>query len=275
MKRMMAMFAVAILMGSGAEAAVAQPDPGPPVAPAAGQAQAGGPGGPAAVRALTIVPTALVGMIDTKKATVGQAVVTVVTQPVTLADGTVLPKGTKVVGHITKVKAHTRQDPGSLVVVAFDHADLKGGKTVALRVAIRNVALPAGMGAMGGGQPMAAGGGGGGAGMAGGGGMGGPDVSASGKGGVSAVGGGGVGGGSMGSGRGGGAAMGGMPDGMGGGPGSAASASIPAGARRTMVPGVMLSAPQTPDGSGTLTAAADNVTLGDESQIVLVMMVAK
>jgi hypothetical protein len=271
--------AVAILMGSGAMMAVAQPDPGPASTPAPGQAQAGAAAGEAqGARALTIVPTELMGKIDTKKASVGQAITTIVSHPVTLADGTELPKGTKVMGHVVQVKAHSKEDPGSVLGLAFDSAVIKGGKTIALRTAIRNVAPPAGMGAGGGGAPMAGGGGGGGGGMGGGGGagmpdgggMGGPDVSASGRGGVSATGGAPPTGGARG-----GPPMGGGPMGMGGGTNGTAAAKIPAGARRTMLPGVLLSAPQVAGGSGTLTEAMDNVSIGDETQIVLVVMVAK
>ncbi len=157
MKRITRIFAVAILMGSGAVMAVAQPDPGPAGAPGPGQAQAGAASREAqGARALTIVPTELMGKIDTKKAKVGEEVTTIVSHPVTLADGTELPKGTKVMGHVVQVKAHSKEDPGSVLGLAFDSAVIKGGKTIALRTAIRNVAPPAGMNAGGGGAPMGA-----------------------------------------------------------------------------------------------------------------------
>ena len=274
MKRITRIFAVAILMGSGAAMAVAQPDPGPASKPAPGQPQAGAAaGGAQGARALTIVPTELMGLVDTKKAKVGQEVITIVAQPVTLADGTQLPKGTKVMGHVLQVKAHSKEDPGSVLGLGFDTAVIKGGKTLALRTASRNVAPPAGGAGGGGGAPMAGGGGGGmggggGAGAPDDGGMGGPDVSASGRGGVSATSGAPPTGGARG-----GPPMGGGPMGMPGGAGGPAAAKIPEGARRTMLPGVMLSAPQVEGGAGTLTSAVANVAIGDETQIVLVMMV--
>ena len=163
-------------------------------------------------RYLTIVPTKLSGKVDTKKATVGQAVTTIVPQLVKLADGTELPKGTKIVGKVTQVKAHSKQC-GFGAGARLGPRRAEGRQAVALRVVIRTVANAAGMNAAGG-APMVGGssmgGGGGAGGEGGGGGMAGPNVSVSSSGGISQSGGAPPSGGPRG---GGGAAMGGGPSG--------------------------------------------------------------
>ena len=91
-------------------------------------------------RYLTTVQTDLSGSLDTKKAAVGQQVTVTTRQETRLADGTELPKGTKLVGHITQVQAQDAEHVGAMVAVLFDHAELKGGQVVQVRSVIQGVA---------------------------------------------------------------------------------------------------------------------------------------
>ena len=93
-------------------------------------------------RYLTTVSAELEGRIDTRDAALGQEVDAKTRQPATLADGTELPAGTRLVGHIVSVQAQDRDHgrPGALLALAFDHAALKSGQTVRLRVVIQAVA---------------------------------------------------------------------------------------------------------------------------------------
>lgn len=85
----------------------------------------------------------LIGKLDSKSAKVGQQVVLKTTQAFRTADGTMLPKGTHLLGHVTSVRPHrSKRDDGDLGI-EFDRALLKGGRTVPIHSVIESVAPPA------------------------------------------------------------------------------------------------------------------------------------
>jgi hypothetical protein len=94
-------------------------------------------------RYMTDVQTELTGNIDTKNAAVGQEVDARTRDAATLADGTALPRGTKLVGHVIQVKAESKDQPVAMLAITFDRAQLKDGASVALRSEIRTVGPPA------------------------------------------------------------------------------------------------------------------------------------
>lgn len=87
----------------------------------------------------------LVTHINTKKAKPGEAVVVKTTEKAAMANGVVIPKGSKILGHVTDVQAHTKQNPNAKVTLQFDKAQLKGGQTVPIKSVIESVAPAAGM----------------------------------------------------------------------------------------------------------------------------------
>jgi hypothetical protein len=111
--------------------------------------------------------------IDTKKAKVGDEVNAETISEAKLPDGTALPKGTKLVGNVVDVKAKSKEQNDSHLVLALNRAVLKDGKEVPIRAAVTSMTAPtlssnsdiaAGGAAMGstpmGGSPGAAGAGG-------------------------------------------------------------------------------------------------------------------
>ncbi len=70
--------------------------------------------------------------IDAKKAKIGDPVVGKVTQAVLSQGKVIIPNNTKIVGHITAVKASTKDQRESELGIAFDRAELKNGTEVAL-----------------------------------------------------------------------------------------------------------------------------------------------
>ena len=54
----------------------------------------------------------------------------------------VVPRNTKIVGHVTEAKAHSKASPGSLVGITFDRMLLKGGREVPLQATIQALARP-------------------------------------------------------------------------------------------------------------------------------------
>ncbi len=104
------------------------------------QAQADGPA--ATAETMRPVKGELQGKLDTKSAKVGDRVEVKTSEAVTCADGTVIPKGSRLVGHVTAVKAHEKESADSSMAIDFDHAELKGGQSIAIRSEIESLAPP-------------------------------------------------------------------------------------------------------------------------------------
>ena len=85
----------------------------------------------------------LVDKLDSKTAKTGDSIVVKTRSAVKTADGTEIPKGTKLMGHITAVKASGDAHENSEVALAFDSAQLKGGQTVPIHSEIQSLS-PAG-----------------------------------------------------------------------------------------------------------------------------------
>ena len=89
----------------------------------------------------TAFNAALNSSLDSKKSKPGDAVAAHTTENVKSQDKTtVIPKGTKLVGHVTKASARAKGDAESELAIVFDHAILKNGEEVPLHVAIQAMA---------------------------------------------------------------------------------------------------------------------------------------
>ncbi len=227
----------------------------------------------------------LEGKLDSKTAKPGDPVVLKTSKKMETADGTLIPKGSRLVGHVTEVQAHQKGHAESQLGIAFDRAELKGGQTLAIHSMIESVqpnadaiedSSMANEGALN--TPMVSGGGNMGGGAMGGG----------------RVGGGGLLGGAansavMGTGRVGsdlGSTTGGALRTTGNlgadtagslarGVGGAAQGAGSLGERATGLPGVMLNGDATGSASGTLSAANKNVHLDSGTQMVLGIAAAR
>ncbi|HET6930120.1 MAG TPA: hypothetical protein VFI45_07345 [Candidatus Acidoferrum sp.] len=82
----------------------------------------------------------LTAPVDSKKAKPGDPVAARTTEP-TKSDGkTVIPKGSKLVGHVTQASARAKGDSESALGIVLDKAILKNGQEVPLNVAIQALA---------------------------------------------------------------------------------------------------------------------------------------
>jgi len=88
---------------------------------------------------MTSVSAELDGKLDSKSAKVGDRVTLKTTDKVQISDGTVIPRGSHLVGHITQVQAHSSDRVIAQVAIAFDHFELKNGQSVAVHSLIRTV----------------------------------------------------------------------------------------------------------------------------------------
>jgi len=102
---------------------------------------AGGFGDLAASHAweMSAVTGELEGKLDSKTAKVGDRVVLKTTEKVQTPDGTVIPRGSRLVGHVTEVQAYDIEIGPARIAIAFDHAELKNGQSIAVYTLIRGV----------------------------------------------------------------------------------------------------------------------------------------
>jgi hypothetical protein len=80
--------------------------------------------------------------LDSKSAKAGDEVVVKTTQSMTTADGTVIPKGSRLVGHVTTAVAHSKESTDSQLGIQFDRAELKGGQSLPVHSEIRSLTAP-------------------------------------------------------------------------------------------------------------------------------------
>jgi hypothetical protein len=250
----------------------------------AGSSEAGSAAGSAEMRPVT---GELEGKLDSKTAKPGDQVVLKTNQKMKTADGMIIPKGSRLVGHVTEVEAHAKGHEESRMGLEFDRLEMKNGESMALHSMIQSVqpnasamaassmddeaALSApigGGGAMAGGGARAGGGllGGaaGGVGSAAGGvgsttGRVGSDLNSSAGGAMHATGNlAGEAGGTVGRGV-----------------GATAQGAGSLGAHATGIPGVMLNGDAAGSASGMLTAANRNIHLDSGTQMVLGVAAAR
>jgi hypothetical protein len=80
--------------------------------------------------------------VDSKKIKPGDAVTARTTADIRADGKTIIPKGTKLIGHVTEAAARAKGGADSSLGIAFDKAVLKGGEELPLNVAIVAVAPP-------------------------------------------------------------------------------------------------------------------------------------
>jgi hypothetical protein len=97
---------------------------------------------PAPAIELSPVNVELMSKLDSKTAKTGDSVVVQTKAPVKTADGTEIPKGSKLVGHVLGAKPSGAGE-NSQVVLQFDHFELKGGQNLPVHSQIQSIA-PAG-----------------------------------------------------------------------------------------------------------------------------------
>jgi hypothetical protein len=107
----------------------------PPSAPASAPAAA-----PARIAPGSVIPVSLIKTIDAKKARTGDEIVARVTQDMKTPGGEVLvPKDTKVMGHVTEAQPRNKEQKESQVGIAFDRAVMKDGSAMQMPMSIQAI----------------------------------------------------------------------------------------------------------------------------------------
>ena len=87
-----------------------------------------------------VMPVELTKSLDSKKLKEGDAVTGKIAADLRLKDGTQIPRGSKVTGHVTEAKARSRGDAQSALGIVFDKITLPSGKDIAIKGEIQAVA---------------------------------------------------------------------------------------------------------------------------------------
>ena len=134
------------------------PATNPPDSPVAQQSPAGAETAtPNSAAANTAAPAAemspikgeLVSKLDSKTAKTGDSVVVQTKSATKTADGTAIPKGSKLVGHVVGAQSSGSGENSQLALL-FDHIELKGGQSVPVHSQVQSVSPASGASSEGG-----------------------------------------------------------------------------------------------------------------------------
>jgi hypothetical protein len=81
--------------------------------------------------------------LDSKTAKPGDPVVLKTIEKAQTSDGTMIPKGSRLIGHVTQAQAYSKEHGAALLGIAIDRAELRGGHSVAIYTLIRGATLGA------------------------------------------------------------------------------------------------------------------------------------
>jgi hypothetical protein len=95
----------------------------------------------------TVIPAELAKSIDAKKAKQGDQVVAKTSQDLLSGGQVIIPRGAKIIGHVTQAKAREKGEPESTLGIAFDKLVMKDGHELPLNASIQALAGPPSMAA--------------------------------------------------------------------------------------------------------------------------------
>jgi hypothetical protein len=77
--------------------------------------------------------------LDSSKLKEGDAIEVEMASAIKLQDGTLVPKGSKLTGHVTVAKARSKGDPDSQLTLTFDKLNITGGKQLSIKGMVQAV----------------------------------------------------------------------------------------------------------------------------------------
>jgi hypothetical protein len=90
----------------------------------------------------TILSVELSKSLDAKKSKANDRIEAKTATDLLAQGQIVVPRNTKIIGHVTEAKARSKTSPDSLVGITFDRILLKDGREVPLQVAVQTIAKP-------------------------------------------------------------------------------------------------------------------------------------
>ncbi len=95
----------------------------------------------------TVIPVELTKSVDAKKAKTGDGVEAKVTQDLKSGSGQIIvPKDSKVMGHVTEAQPRNKEQKESQVGIIFDRAETKAGTAVTMPMSIQAIIAPNALG---------------------------------------------------------------------------------------------------------------------------------
>jgi hypothetical protein len=88
-------------------------------------------------------PITLIKTMDSSKLKEGDMIAVETSGAFKLPDGTLVPKGSKLTGHVTTAKARSKGDPDSQLAVVFDTLTITNGKQLSVKGTVQAVFPPA------------------------------------------------------------------------------------------------------------------------------------
>jgi hypothetical protein len=90
----------------------------------------------------TVVSVELSKSLDARKSKANDRIEARTSMDLLLHGQIVIPRNTKIVGHVTEAKAHSKESPNSTVGIAFDRVLMKNGRELPLQAAVQAMARP-------------------------------------------------------------------------------------------------------------------------------------
>ena len=135
MIRSLVLYSATFLLAAVSGAQVApQPAPVPPSTPATAAANQLASG--------TVMAVELARSIDARKIKANDKIEAKTVMDMLSHGQIVIPRNTKIIGHVTEAKAHSKQSPDSMVGITFDHVLMKDGRELPLQASVQAVARP-------------------------------------------------------------------------------------------------------------------------------------
>ena len=90
----------------------------------------------------TVLSVDLSKSLDAKKSKPNDKIEAKTASDLLLHGQIVVPRNTKIVGHVTEAKAHSKSSPGSEIKFTFDRVLLKGGRELPLQLTVQAIYRP-------------------------------------------------------------------------------------------------------------------------------------
>ncbi len=89
-----------------------------------------------------VIPVQLSKSLDSRKLKAGDPIEAKITVELRAPDGTIIPRGSRVTGHVTEASSRAKGDAQSSLGIVFDQFVLKDGKSIPLKANIQAVGPP-------------------------------------------------------------------------------------------------------------------------------------
>lgn len=103
----------------------------------------GNASGQGSLAAGTKIPATLNKSVDARKAKPGDEIAAKTTQSVRSESGVTIPRGSRLIGHVTEANARAKGDSESALGIVFDRAVLKNGQEIPLNASVQAIAAAA------------------------------------------------------------------------------------------------------------------------------------